>query len=264
MSKERQLPRRLLRWSAGTVAIVAVLGGCSGGHSSAGAGGKQDQASSAPSSMGAHPSQPAGRSAQQAAAITQDRLQNALLTGFQRLSPITAPQIGPYSSLPAAQVASGAQETPAGATVKPAKCKATMWAGPDTTQFGKETAAVAAYRKPGDTSPGGVQAWEELVASTGQSQQAVLGTGPTSGCGTVRVSSKGNSLGFAEQRTPSLGSGSRGAVLTPSSPDSRRTSVVTFIGKGYVGVVFMQGPVTRTQLNDFASAAYKNAAEKLG
>ena len=261
MSKERQLPRRLLRWSAGTVAIVAVLGGCSGGHSSAGAGGKQDQASS---SKGTHPSQSAGRPAQPAAAISQDRLQNALLTGFQRLSPITDPQTGPYSTLPAAQVASGAQETPAGATVSPAKCKSTMWAGPDTKQFGTATAAVMAYRKPGDTSPGGVQAWEELVASTGQSRQAALGTGPTSGCATVRVSSKGNRLDFAEQKAPSLGSGSRGAVLTPSSPDSRRLSVVTFIGKGYVGVVFMQGPVTKTQLNDFASAAYKNAAGKLG
>jgi hypothetical protein len=259
MSKERQLPRRLLRWSAATVAVVAVLGGCSGGHSSTAADGKQDQKSS---SASAHP--PAGRPAQPAAAISQDRLQDALLTGFQRLSPITAPQIGPYSTLPAAQVASGAQETPAGATIKPAKCKATLWAGPDTTQFGKATAAVVAYRRPGDTSAGGVQAWEELVASTGQSREAALGTGPKSGCGTVKVSSGGNSLGFAEQRTASLGAGSRGAALTPTSPASRRTSVVTFIGKGYVGVVFMQGPVTKTQLDDFAAAAYKNAAEKLG
>ena len=259
MSKERQLPRRSLRWSAATLAVVAVLGGCSGGSSSTAPDGEQGKTSS---SASAHST--AGRPAQPAAAITQDRLQNALLTGFQKLSPITDPQIGPYSSLPAAQVASGAQETPAGATVKPAKCKATMWAGPDTKQFGKATAAVVAYRKAGDTSAGGVQAWEELVASTGQSREAALGTGPKSGCGTVRVTSGGNSLGFAEQRTPSLGAGSRGAVLTPSSPDSRRTSVVTFVGKGWVGVVFMQGPVTKTQLDDFAAAAYKNAAEKLG
>jgi hypothetical protein len=249
---------RLLRWTAGTAVLVAALGGCAGGGSTAQAG-KSD-----PKDASASTSPSTGRSAQPVGAITQDRMQGALLSDFQGLTPITPPQNGSYDSLPAAEIAGSTQQTPPGAAFKPAKCKSAIWSGPDTKQFGKAAATVTAFRKPGDTSPGGVQAWEELVASSGQSRQAALGTGPVGGCDTVRVSAKGNTLTFAEQRTPSLGKGSRGALLTPSSSGSRPTWVATFVGNGYVGVVFLQGPVKKSQLDAFASAAYKNASEKLG
>jgi hypothetical protein len=241
----------LPRWSAGAAVLVTVLGGCSAGRPAAGA-------ESSPSSH------QTGQSAQPAAVITQDRLESALLRSFPRLAPITSPKSGSYDALPAAQVADGAQATPSGAAIKPAKCKPAIWSGPDTKRFGKAPASVVAFRKPGDTSAGGLQAWEELVASTGQSRQATLGTGPVGGCGTVRASYQGKTLTFAEKRPPSLGKGSRGALLTPSSRDSRPTWVVTFLGNGYVGVVFLQGAMTKEQVDAFASAAYKAAGQKLG
>jgi hypothetical protein len=252
----------LLRWSAGTALLVSVLGGCSGGAPQAGGGDHQNAHSS--SAPGSSSPGRTGRPAQPVGVITPERLQDALLTSFPGLTPITAPQNGSYDSLPAADVAGGTQPTPAGADIKPAKCRSVLWSGPGTKQFGKAAATVVAFRKPGDTSAGGVQAWEELVASSDQSRQAALGSGPVSGCGTVKVSHQDATLTFAEQRTPSLGQGTRGAVLTPSSRDSRRTSVVTFVGDGYVGVVFVQGAVTEAQVNDFASAAYRTAGRKLG
>jgi hypothetical protein len=239
---------RLLRWSAGMAVIVAALGGCANGRSPASAG---------------HPT-PTTRTTPPAGGLTPDRLQGGLLPSFGQLTPITAPKTGSYSSLPAAEVAAGTQQIPPGAAVKPANCRHAIWSGPDSAQFGGATAAVAAYRKPGDTSPGGVQAWEELVASAGRPRQAALGTGPVNGCDTVRVGYRGSSLTFAEQPSPSLGAASRGALLTPSSAASRRTRVVTFVGNGYVGVLLMQGKITKAQMNAFASAAYENASRKLG
>jgi len=233
----------LLRWSATTV-IVAAVGGCAGSPAV-----KEDR-----------PSRQTARTAQPV--VAQDRFEDALLPSSQQLIPITAPKSGPYSSLPAATVAAGVQQTPPGATVKPMNCA--LWAGPDGKQFGTAAASVVAFRKSGDTSPGGVQAWEELVTSAGQSRQAALGAGPQPGCRTVRVSHQGNTLTFEEKPPPLLGSGSRGAVLTPSSPNSRRTWVVTFVGNGYVGVVFMQGEVTKAQMDAFATAAYNKARQKLG
>jgi hypothetical protein len=260
VSEERQLVTGSLRWTALAVVAVAALGACSGGGSAAPAG-QNDPASSTPGAASSHP---AGRTAQPVGAITQDRLQGALLGGFADLTPITAPQNGSYSSLPAAQIATSTEAVPAGATVAPAKCRSALWSGPRTNAYGSAAATVVAYRKQGDTSPAGVQAWEELIASAGRSAQEALGTGPVAGCDTVKVSYQGNTLGFAEQRPPSLGQGSRGAVLTPSSKGSRQTRLTTFVGNGYVGVVFLQGKVTKDQLDAFASAAYKNAAQKLG
>ncbi|GLY92023.1 hypothetical protein [Actinoallomurus iriomotensis] len=109
-----------------------------------------------------------------------------------------------------------------------------------------------------------MQAWDELAASDGRSRQAALGTGPVGGCGEARATYRGNTLTFAEKPSPSLGAGSRSALLTPSSSNSRRTWVVTFVGNGYVGVVFMQGAVTRAQVDAFASAAYRTARQKPG
>jgi hypothetical protein len=252
MSEERQLGAKLLRWSAGAAVIAAALGGC---------GGQADKPDHASSTTGTSRT---GRPAQPASSITQDRLQDALLPGLPGLAAITTPQNGTYDSLPAADVASSAQQAPAGASIKPAKCKPAIWSGPDAAQFGKATATVTAFRKPGDTSPGGVQVWEELAASDGRSPQAALGTGPVSGCGTAKVSFKGSGLTFAEHKSPSLGMGSRGADLTPSSSNSRPTRLVTFVGKGYVGVVFAQGNVSWSQLDAFASSAYQTASQKLG
>lgn len=250
---------KLLRWSAATVTVVAMLGGCSGGGS--GGSGGSDGGSAAHAGTSTSPS---GRPAQPASSISEQSLQDALLTEFQDLSPITAAQTGSYDSLPAADVASGAQRTPAGADVKPSTCKTALWAGPDVAQYAKATATVVAYRKAGDTSPGGVQAWEELVASGSRSPQTALGSGPVKGCDSVKVSYKGNDLAFAEQKPPVLGSGSRGALLTPSSPKSRPTWVVTFVGNGYTGVILMQGSVSKSKVDAFASAAYKTAHDKLG
>jgi hypothetical protein len=243
----------LPRWPAAAALIIVVLGGCAACGAASGADGGASSAS--PSARPA--ARPAGASA-------QDRLESALLASFPRLAPITAPQSGTYDTLPAAEVADGAQATPPGATIKPANCKPAIWAGPDPKRFGKAPASMVAFRKPGDTSAGGVQAWEELVVSNGQSREAALGTGPLGGCATVRASHEGNTLAFAEKRPPSLGTGSRGALLTPSSPQSRRTWVTTFVGNGYVGVVLLQGDVTKGQVDAFASAAYKAASRKLG
>lgn len=248
----------LLRWSAGAAVAVVALSGCSGGGSAARAD-KSGAASSAPASAS-----PSGRAAQPVGAITQDMLQDALLTSYPGLTPITAAQNGSYSTLPAAQIASATESTPPGAKVSPAKCRPGLWSGPGTKAYGSAAGTVVAYRNPGDSSPDGLQVWEQLVVSSGQPRQAALGTGPVGGCGTVSVSAKGNTLKFAEQRTPFLGKGSRSALLTPSSSGSRPTWVTTFIGNGYVGVVFMQGPVKKSQLDAFASAAYKNASAKLG
>lgn len=259
-SEERQLVTGSLRWTALVAVAVAALGACSGGGSATPAG-QNDPASSPPASASTHP---AGSTAQPAGAITQDRLRGALLNGFADLTPVTAPQDGSYGSLPAAQIAASTETIPSGAKVTPAKCRSALWSGPRTKAYGSAAGAVIAYRKPGDTSPSGVQAWEELIASTGRTAKEALGTGPVAGCGTVKVGYKGDTLGFAEQRPPSLGQGSRGAVLTPSAKSSRRTHLTTFVGNGYVGVVFMQGDVTKDQLDAFASAAYKNAATKLG
>lgn len=259
-SEERQLVTGSLRWTALAAVAAIALAGCSGGGSKARAG-QRDPASSTPRSAA---SDPAGHTAQPAGAITQDRLRDALLSGFADLSPVTAPQIGSYGSLPAAQIAASTETIPAGAKVTPEKCRSALWSGPRTKAYGPAAGTVIAYRKPGDSSPGGVQAWEELIASTGRSAQEALGTGPVAGCGTAKVGYKGDTLAFAEQKPPSLGQGSRGAVLTPSSKGSRPTRLTTFVGDGYVGVVFMQGKVTQDQLDAFASAAYKNAARKLG
>lgn len=255
-----------LRWTALVAVAVAALGACSGGgsaargkdgHSARAAGSGAPSTPSSASSSSRRPAQPVGE-------IGQDRLQGALLGSFAGLTPITEPQNGPYASLPAAQIAASTRNRPSGAKVTPATCESALWSGPDTGAYGKAAATVVAFRKPGDTSPDGVQAWEELVASGGRSRQAALGTGPVAGCGTVTVSYRGDTLGFAERRTPALGQGSRGAVLTPSSKNSRATQLTTFVGNGYVGVVFVQGRTTKGQLDAFASAAYRNARAKLG
>ncbi len=241
---------RLLRWSAGTAVIVAVLGGCSDGRS--------------PARAVKTPSSPAARPAQPASAITQDRLQGALLQNFGKLTAFTTPKNGPYDALPAADVAAGALELPSGVAVKPSKCSPVLWSGPAANVFGKAPSAAVVLRKPGDTSAGGVQAWDELVALNGQAPQAVLGTGPKTGCDTIHVGAGKSTLTFEEIKLPALGKGARGAQLTPSSPDSRRTWVVTFLGQAYAGVILMQGPVTQDDVKAFAMAAYKNADQKLG
>ena len=240
----------LLRYSAGAAVIVAVLGGCSMNRPPASAGRPSPTASARP--------------AQPASSITQDRLQKALLQNFGKLTGFTTPRSGAYDALPAADVAAGALEVPAGASVKPSKCSPVLWSGPAAKVFGKAPSAVVVLRKAGDTSGKGVQAWDELVALDGQARQAVLGTGPKAGCQTIHVGHEKATLTFEEMKTPTLGNGSRGARLTPSSPDSRRTWVVTFLGNGYAGVTIMQGPVNATQVKAFAAAAYKNASQNLG
>jgi hypothetical protein len=265
---------RIGRWSAGAAIAVTALAGCSGGGSSARThpgelgrppgSGRPSSGSGASGRSSSTPGSDPGRPAQPVGAITPDRLRDALLTSFAGLTPITAPQSGSYASLPAAEIAGSTRTTPPGAAITPAGCRSAIWSGPDTGRFGEAAATVVAFREPGDTSPGGVQAWEELVAAAGRPPQAALGTGPVAGCGTVRVSYRGNTLTFAEQRPPSLGRGSRGAVLTPSPENTRRTQLMTFVGDGYVGVVFVQGKVSKDQVDAFASAAYENAARKLG
>lgn len=248
----------LLRWSA-AIMLAAALGGCKDTGSPASAE-KTDHPSAG---AGADSSPPAGRSAQPATAISQDRLQSALLPSFRRLTQV-ASDTGTYESLPGADVAASVQTLPPGASVKPAKCRSALWSGPDPQRFQKATAAVVALRESGDTSADGIQAWDELAAADGRSRQAALGTGPVAGCGEVKATYQGNTLTFAEKPSPSLGTDSRSALLTPSSPNSRPTWLVTFVGNGYVGVVFMQGAVTKAQLDAFASAAYRTARQKLG
>lgn len=240
-----------LRWTALAAVAAVTLAGCGGGGESH----VHTTPLSAASDPAGHPAQPAG-------AITQDRLRDALLQSYPGLTAITAAQNGAYSTLPAAQIAAATESRPAGATVTPAKCGSALWSGPGVKAYGSAPGTVVAYRKPGDSSPGGLQVWEELIASSGP--QPALGADLPGGCGKVRIKHDGDTLTVEDQRPPKLGTGSRGVRLSPSSKSSRRTWLTTFTGPGYIGVVFMQGPVTKAQIDAFASAAYKNAHAKLG
>ncbi len=237
---------RLLRWSAGTAVVVAVLGGCSENH---------PPAPHAPPPASPRPAQPASETT---------RLQGALLQNFKKLTAFTTPKNGTYDVLPAADVAAGTSEIPSGASVQPSKCAPALWSGPSAKVFGKAASAVVILRKAGDTSADGVQAWDELVSLNGRTAQDVLGTGAQPGCATIKVKASGDSLTFTEQRAPKLGTGTRSALLSPSSRDSRPTWVVSWTDNGYAGIVLMQGPVTRSDVTAFATTAYQTAHSKLG
>lgn len=235
----------------GVLVLAALLTGCGSGHGH-------------PKRHRADPSvKPSGGAS--GMRFTESQLSDALLYNFQQWAPIAEPQTGQWSSLPGVPDAGGVQDAPPGVVFKPAKCKPAIWAGPDPARLGRSPAAMVSLRKPGDTSPGGLQAWDELIDLGSQPRQAVLGTGPMTGCGTVSADYQGRNLSFKENPTPpALGSGSRGAVLGISVSGSRRTWVVAFMGNGYAGTVFVQGPVTAAQVNAFASAVYQNARQKLG
>jgi hypothetical protein len=244
MSRGTRRPRR---WPVLVAAAALTLAGCgispAASHSSASGG---------PSS-GRPPA---------AAGLTQERLRDALLPVFQRLSPAVPGQTGSYASSPTAEVA-GVAQIPAGSDLLPKKCAQAIWSGPDPKRFGNAASAVLTLHDAANPASG-VHAWDALIAADGQPAQAALGTGPIAGCGSIHVRNGDRRLTVEEQPPPKLGAGSRGIVYTPSSADNPRTWVVTFVGNGYVGVVYMQGRVTKSLIDAFASAVYEYARQKLG
>lgn len=235
-----------VRLAAGVVALAAMLAGCGNGRA------EPPRRSTAPP-----PRQSAG--------LTGARLRGALLSSFGKWVPVAGAVSGPWASLPGRPDASGVQDAPPGVVFKPANCKNAIWAGPDPARLGKSTAAMISLREVGDTSDGAIQAWDELIDLGGQPDQAVLGSGPVSGCRTVRASLQGRGLSFRENAVPpALGTRARAAVLGTSVPGDRQTWVVAFVGNGYAGTVFVQGAVTKKQVNAFASEFYRTARQKLG
>lgn len=155
-----------------------------------------------------------------------------------------------------------ATAAPAGVLFTPAHCERVIWNGPDTARFGGDQAAVVVLRKSGDTGSA-TQLWAELIAAPAGGEKAALGTGPAAGCGTVRGSYRGHELSFAEEKAPGgIGSGSRGAAVR--STGSPGTRIIAFLGRGYVGVVYAQGAISRTELGAFARHVYGTAHTKLG
>lgn len=189
------------------------------------------------------------------------RLSAALPASWDHFGAAAQPTTGTYRSLPTSAVGGGVADAPASVKFTPAKCKQVIWNGPDVARFGPDPAAVEILRKPGDTTSA-TQLWAELIAMPAGSAKTALGTGPAAGCDKVHGSYKGHTLSFTEERPPGLGSGSRGALL--STPGTPTTRVITFIGRGYAGVVYAQGTVSRTQLGAFARSFYGTAHARLG
>ena len=236
------------RWAiaAGLAAVLAgpgLLAGC-------GSGTRKD---AAPASASAS-AKPTG--------LGPARLSGALPRSYDGFGAIAPASAGRYADLPTSAAAGGVADAPAGVTFTPATCKQVIWNGPEKARFGPDQAAVVVLRKPGDTESG-TQLWAELIAAPAGSAKAALGTGPRDGCGNVRGSYRGRALSFAEEPAPRLGSGARGALVDGSS-GVRRTRVVAFLGNGYVGMVYAQGAVSRTQAGAFARRLYDTAHARLG
>lgn len=236
--------RWAVRVAAGLVAALAVPGLLAGCGSGGKAASPNVAATAAPAGFGAA------------------RLSAALPTSYDDFGAAAQPVTGTYASLPTSAAAGGATGAPAGVSFTPAHCQRVIWNGPDTARFGRDQAAVVVLRKSGDTGSA-TQLWAELIAAPAGGEKAALGTGPAAGCGTVRGSYRGHELSFAEEKAPGgIGSGSRGAaVRSTGSPETR---IIAFLGRGYVGVVYAQGAISRTELGAFARHVYGTAHTKLG
>lgn len=235
---------RWARRTAGLVAALAAAGLLVGCGAAGGSGKARGTAAARPAGFGAA------------------RLSGALPRSYDGFGALTAPSTGTYASLPTSAAAGGVAGAPASVTFTPAKCKPVIWNGPDRARFGRNPAAVVPLGRPGDTSSG-TQLWAELIAASGAPAKAALGTGPAPGCGTVRGEYRGRTLSFAEEKAPRLGAGSRGATVRTTAGE-RATRVVAFLGNGYVGVVYAQGSVSRTELGEFARSVYRTAHADLG
>lgn len=224
-----------MRWGvvAGLVLALAVAG-CGGGDAGGG--------------PAARPS-PSG--------LSKAKLAGGLLGSYDGFGTAAQPLTGTYASLPTSAAAGGVRDAPPQVKFTPAKCKNAVWSGPDAKAFGSAPAAVVTLG-----SKGGARLWDQLLAVPGAKAAAALGGGPVAGCDEVHGSYRGRTLSFTEEKAPPLGSGSRGARVEVSGGPATR--VVAFAGRGWVGVVYAQGGVSRDKINAFASRAYETARRSLG
>lgn len=225
-------------------AALVTLTGCGGGG--------QARSSHSP---------PAGSTA--AAPLTAKRLSGALLNTYDGWGALTKPVNGTYGSLPTSDIGK-VPDPKSPPTVSPAKCARAVWSGPSQAQFGRQPAAVVTLAKPGNTSSSDIQVWDELIAVNGQQPRAALGNGPQPGCGKLTAHSDNGSMAFTELKVPSVGTGTRGAVIDFKIKGSRKSQVIAFTAARYIGVVLVQGPVKKSDLDGFVTACYQQAHQILG
>lgn len=203
---------------------------------------------------------PAGSSA---ASLTAKQLSGALLKTYDGWGALTEPTNGTYASLPTSDIGK-VPDPKSPPTVSPAKCARAAWSGPSQAQFGRQPATVVTLAKPGDTSGSDIQVWDELIAVNGQQPRAALGNGPQPGCGKLTVHSDSGTMAFTELKVPSVGTGTRGAAVDFKIKGSRKTQVITFTAARYIGVVLVQGPMKKSDLDGFVTACYQQAHQILG
>ena len=229
--------------TAGLLGLAGVAGCSSGSHSASGG------------TTGITVSNKSG-------SIGAQQLKAALLTRINGDAPISAPNAGGYSSLPAVQAAAAQMN---GVKVTPSQCMpATVLQGAvlDTGALGTAPAAVVNFR----VVTNGVS--EVLATPPSQAVAADLAKPIPAGCSHYTASSGGKTYQYAVKQDWVQGLGKKPARVLNISLQGQKLPAsvwsIVFQGSGFVGAVSVDGPnASEAAVRELGLQAYQFAAKSL-